>query len=189
MIARWRDAFRRSKCPNRATKKPFKILEGLKPHYEKHHGVHYSAGALRAAVKLSAKHINDRRLPDKAIDVIDEVGAAMKIQPVDKRRKNHRSQRHRENDRKDRQDPAAQRFDFRQGAIAELWSAILNSSSLVRIPPSTRLASTIKLSRSGLGHPEKPIGCFLFSGPTGVGKTEVAKQLATTWASSFFALT
>ncbi|HEX2929949.1 MAG TPA: Clp protease N-terminal domain-containing protein, partial [Candidatus Binatia bacterium] len=79
--------FQKIEIPEPSQEDAIKILEGLKPHYEKHHGVHYSSGAIRAAVKLSAKHINDRRLPDKAIDVIDEVGAAVKIQPAEKRRK------------------------------------------------------------------------------------------------------
>ena len=79
--------FQKIEIPEPSQEEAIKILEGLKPHYEKHHGVHYSSGAIRAAVKLSAKHINDRRLPDKAIDVIDEIGAAVKIQPAEKRRK------------------------------------------------------------------------------------------------------
>ena len=87
--------FQKIEIPEPSQEDAIKILEGLKPHYEKHHGVRYSSGAIRAAVKLSAKHINDRRLPDKAIDVIDEIGAAVKIQPEEKRRKTHRSQRRR----------------------------------------------------------------------------------------------
>ncbi|HEY7715225.1 MAG TPA: ATP-dependent Clp protease ATP-binding subunit ClpA [Candidatus Binatia bacterium] len=154
-----------------------KILEGLKPHYEKHHGVHYSAGAIRAAVKLSAKHINDRRLPDKAIDVIDEIGAAVKIQPEEKRRKSI----------------GPKDIEKMVAKIAKIPPRSVSSSDKEQLQTLDRdlklvvfgqdaaidtLASTIKLSRSGLGHPEKPIGCFLFAGPTGVGKTELAKQLA-----------
>ena len=104
--------FQKIEVPEPSQEDAIKILEGLKPHYEKHHGVHYSSGAIRAAVKLSAKHINDRRLPDKAIDVIDEIGAAVKIQPEEKRRKTHRSQRRRKYGRQNRQDSAAQRVEL-----------------------------------------------------------------------------
>jgi ATP-dependent Clp protease ATP-binding subunit ClpA len=161
-----------------------KILEGLKPHYEKHHGVQYSSGAIRAAVKLSAKHINDRRLPDKAIDVIDEIGAAVKLLPADKRRKIIGP--------KDVEKIVAK--------IAKVPPRSVSSSDKEQLQnlerdlklvvfgqdaPIETLAATIKLSRSGLGHPEKPIGCFLFAGPTGVGKTELAKQLAKTMGIEF----
>jgi ATP-dependent Clp protease ATP-binding subunit ClpA len=154
-----------------------KILEGLKPHYEKHHGVRYSSGAIRAAVKLSAKHINDRRLPDKAIDVIDEIGAAVKIQPEEKRRKTIGP--------KDVEHIVAKIAKIPPRSVSvsdkEQLQNLDRDLKLVvfgQDPAIDTLASTIKLSRSGLGHPEKPIGCFLFAGPTGVGKTELAKQLA-----------
>ena len=155
----------------------YQILEGLKPHYEKHHGVHYSAAAIRAAVQLSAKHINDRKLPDKAIDVIDEIGAAVKIQPPDKRKKTI----------------GAKDIEKIVAKIAKIPPRSVSTSDKEQLQNLDRdlkltvfgqdmaidtLTSTIRLSRSGLGHPEKPIGCFLFSGPTGVGKTELAKQLA-----------
>ncbi len=155
----------------------YQILEGLKPHYEKHHGVHYSAAAIRAAVQLSAKHINDRKLPDKAIDVIDEIGAAVKIQPPDKRKKTI----------------GAKDVEKIVAKIAKIPPRSVSTSDKEQLQNLDRdlkltvfgqdmaidtLTSTIRLSRSGLGHPEKPIGCFLFSGPTGVGKTELAKQLA-----------
>jgi ATP-dependent Clp protease ATP-binding subunit ClpA len=155
----------------------YKILQGLKPHYETHHGVHYSTTALHAAVKLSAKHINDRRLPDKAIDVIDEVGAAVKILPPDKRKKTIGP--------KD-----IEKIVAKIAKIPPRSVSISDKEQLQKLDRDLKLtvfgqdaaietlASTIKLSRSGLGHPEKPIGCFLFSGPTGVGKTEVAKQLS-----------
>ncbi len=155
----------------------YKILEGLKPHYEKHHGVRYTSSALRTAVQLSAKHINDRRLPDKAIDVIDEVGAATKLLPPDKRKKSI----------------GPKDIEIMVAKIAKIPPRSVSASDKEQLQNLDRdlkltvfgqdeaietLASTIKLSRSGLGHPEKPIGCFLFFGPTGVGKTEVAKQLA-----------
>jgi ATP-dependent Clp protease ATP-binding subunit ClpA len=155
----------------------YQILQGLKPHYEKHHGVHYSTAALHAAVELSAKHINDRRLPDKAIDVIDEVGAAVKILPPEKRKKSIGA--------KDIEKIVAKIAKIPPRSVSvsdkEQLQTLERDLKLTVFGQDTAidtLASTIKLSRSGLGHPEKPIGCFLFSGPTGVGKTEVAKQLA-----------
>jgi ATP-dependent Clp protease ATP-binding subunit ClpA len=169
--------FQRIEVPEPSQDDAYKILEGLKPHYEKHHGVHYSTGAIRAAVQLSAKHINDRKLPDKAIDVIDEVGAAVKIQPSDKRKKSI----------------GAKDIEKIVAKIAKIPPRSVSISDKEQLQNLDRdlkltvfgqdtaidtLTSTIRLSRSGLGHPEKPIGCFLFSGPTGVGKTEVAKQLA-----------
>ena len=169
--------FQRIEVPEPSQDEAYKILEGLKPHYEKHHGVHYTAGAIRAAVQLSAKHINDRKLPDKAIDVIDEVGAAVKIQPPDKRKKSI----------------GAKDIERIVAKIAKIPPRSVSTSDKEQLQNLDRdlkltvfgqdtaidtLTSTIRLSRSGLGHPEKPIGCFLFSGPTGVGKTEVAKQLA-----------
>ena len=155
------------------------ILRGLKGRFEEHHGVKYSSAALTAAAELSARHINDRHLPDKAIDVIDEAGAAQRLLPRSKQKK------------------VIGKTDI---------EAIV--SKIARIPPQTvssddrsklaslerdlktvvygqdgaieALSGAIKMARSGLGRPEKPIGAFLFSGPTGVGKTEVARQLAFT---------
>jgi ATP-dependent Clp protease ATP-binding subunit ClpA len=156
-----------------------KILRGLKPYYERHHRVRYTSEALRAAVELSARYITDRKLPDKAIDVIDEVGAAQMLLPESKRKKTI--------------------------AVKDVEAVV---AKIARIPPRNvsrddmsvlrhldrdlkrmvygqdkaiaALASAIKLARAGLREPEKPIGCYLFSGPTGVGKTEVARQLAHT---------
>jgi ATP-dependent Clp protease ATP-binding subunit ClpA len=162
----------------------YKILQGLKPHYEKHHGVHYSTTALHAAVELSAKHINDRRLPDKAIDVIDEVGAAVKILPPEKRKKIIGPKDIEKIVAKIAKIPprsvSTSDREQLQNLERDLKLTVFGQDAAVEM-----LASTIKLSRSGLGHPEKPIGCFLFSGPTGVGKTEMAKQLAHTMGIEF----
>jgi ATP-dependent Clp protease ATP-binding subunit ClpA len=154
-----------------------KILRGLKPTYEEHHGLTYTNDAITAAVELAARYINDRKLPDKAIDVIDEVGAAQMLKPEDKRKK--------------------------VIGVPDVEEVV---AKIARIPPKTvsrddkevlqnletdlkrmvygqdkaidALVAAIKLARAGLREPEKPIGSYLFAGPTGVGKTEVARQLA-----------
>jgi ATP-dependent Clp protease ATP-binding subunit ClpA len=176
--------FQKIEIPEPSQEEAFKILEGLKPHYEKHHGVHYSTAAVRAAVQLSAKHINDRRLPDKAIDVIDEVGAAVKILPVEKRKKTISPKDIERIVAKIAKIPprsvSTSDKDQLQNLERDLKLVVFGQDTAIEM-----LASTIKLSRSGLGHPEKPIGCFLFAGPTGVGKTEVAKQLAHTMGIEF----
>jgi ATP-dependent Clp protease ATP-binding subunit ClpA len=176
--------FQKIEIPEPSQEEAFKILEGLKPHYEKHHGVHYSTAAIRSAVQLSAKHINDRRLPDKAIDVIDEVGAAVKILPVDKRKKTISPRDIEKIVAKIAKIPprsvSTSDKDQLQNLERDLKLVVFGQDPAIEM-----LASTIKLSRSGLGHPEKPIGCFLFAGPTGVGKTEVAKQLAHTMGIEF----
>ncbi len=156
-----------------------KILKGLKPYFEKHHDIKYTADAIKSAVELSARYINDRKLPDKAIDVIDEAGAAQHLVAESKRRKTI--------------------------GVKEIEAVV---AKIARIPPKNvtkddaevlkdlegslkrvvfgqdkaieALSSAIKLARAGLREPEKPIGNYLFAGPTGVGKTEVAKQLADT---------
>jgi ATP-dependent Clp protease ATP-binding subunit ClpA len=169
--------FQKIEIPEPSIEESYKILLGLKSHYEKHHGVRYSAGALRAAVDLSAKHLNDRRLPDKAIDVIDEVGAAVKLMPEEKRKKVIGTKDIEQIVAKIAKIPprsvsSSDRLQI-QNLDQELKSVVFGQDQAIQ-----SLASVIKLSRSGLSHPEKPTGCFLFSGPTGVGKTEVAKQLA-----------
>ncbi len=169
--------FQKIEIPEPSREESYKILQGLKPHYEKHHGIHYSNAAIQAAVELSAKYINDRRLPDKAIDVIDEVGAAIKLLPPEKRKKTISPKDIEKIVAKIAKIPprsvSVSDKDQLQNLERDLKLTVFGQD-----PAIETLASTIKLSRSGLGYPEKPIGCFLFSGPTGVGKTEVAKQLA-----------
>jgi len=169
--------FQKIEIPEPSIEESYKILRGLKPHYEKHHGVHYSHAALQAAVELSAKHINERRLPDKAIDVIDEIGAAIKILPAEKRKKTVNPKDIEKIVAKIAKIPprsvSISDKEQLQNLERDLKLTVFGQDAAIET-----LAATIKLSRSGLGNPEKPIGCFLFSGPTGVGKTEVAKQLA-----------
>jgi ATP-dependent Clp protease ATP-binding subunit ClpA len=154
-----------------------KILHGLKSAYEEHHQIHFTADAIKGAVELSARHIGDRKLPDKAIDVVDEAGAAQMLLPAAKRKKTLGL--------KDieavvakiaRIPPAAVSQDDRellQHLERELRRLVFGQDQAI-----TALAAAIKLARAGLREPEKPIGCYLFSGPTGVGKTELARQLA-----------
>jgi len=153
-----------------------KILRGLKSNYEAHHGVRFTDTALRAAAELSAKHINDRFLPDKAIDVIDEAGANVKLLPAGRKK----TVRPRD-------------VEVVVAEMAKIPVRTVSSSDKARLgrlegelkavvfgqeEALTFLARAVKRARAGLGHPEKPVGSFLFTGPTGVGKTEAAKQLA-----------
>ena len=169
--------FQKIDVPEPTVPEAIKILQGLKPYYEDYHRLRYTRDAVKAAGELSARYIGDRKLPDKAIDVIDEVGAAQALLPENKRK--------------------------RTVGVRDVEAVV---SKMARIPPKRvskddrsmleklerdlklvvfgqdkaigSLASAIKLSRAGLREPEKPIGNYLFSGPTGVGKTEVARQLA-----------
>ena len=153
------------------------ILKGLKTRFEEHHSVKYAVGALQAAAELSAKFINDRHLPDKAIDVIDEAGAAQRILPANKRKKTITRNEVEEIVAKiARIPPASVSSDDR--SKLKLLDRDLKSVVYGQDPAIDALAAAIKMARSGLGKGDKPIGSFLFSGPTGVGKTEVAKQLA-----------
>jgi ATP-dependent Clp protease ATP-binding subunit ClpA len=156
-----------------------KILRGLKPYYEAHHGVRYTAEALRAAVDLASRHINDRKLPDKAIDVIDEVGAAQMLKPESKRRKVISVRDIESIVSKIARIPpkSVSRGDKEslQNLERDLKTVVFGQDEAIKA-----IATAIKLSRAGLREPEKPIGSYLFSGPTGVGKTEVARQLAHT---------
>ena len=153
------------------------ILQGLKKYYEEHHNVEYTDEALTAAVELSAKYIGDRKLPDKAIDIIDEVGAAQMLVPADKRKKVI--------ELSDIEDVVAIIARIPSKSLTkDDKSALKNMERDLKTlvfdqdPAIDTLCDAIKLSRAGLRDPDKPIGCYLFSGPTGVGKTEVAKQLS-----------
>src|SRR5487761_1149019 len=156
-----------------------KILRGLKPYYERHHRVRYTADAIRAAVELSNRYIGDRKLPDKAIDVIDEVGASQMLLPESKRRKTI----------------TAKEVEAVVATMARIPPKSVSRDDrevLLNLDPDLKtmvfgqdkaieaLTAAIKLARAGLREAEKPIGSYLFSGPTGVGKTEVARQLART---------
>lgn len=162
------------------------ILQGLKPHYEEHHGVEYTTDALKAAAELSAKYINDRFLPDKAIDVIDEVGASFQIRPVPEER-----------GKKVIRDTDVESIVAKIARIPPRSVSVSDKERLKSLDADLKgvvfgqdsaietLVRAIRLARAGLGVPEKPVGSFLFSGPTGVGKTEMAKQLAETLGLQF----
>lgn len=154
-----------------------KILQGLKPYYEEHHKVKYTNEAIKAAVELSARYIGDRKLPDKAIDIIDEVGAAQMLVPESKRKKTI----------------SVKDIEGVVAAIARIPAKAVTKDDRAALKTMDRdlktmvydqdaaidvLVSSIKMARAGLRDHDKPIGCYLFTGPTGVGKTEVAKQLA-----------
>jgi ATP-dependent Clp protease ATP-binding subunit ClpA len=154
-----------------------KILKGLKKVYEEHHGVVFTPKAIRAAAELAAKHINDRQLPDKAIDVLDEAGALDRMRPE--------ASRHRRISARDVERVVAKIAKIPERTVSADDEAALHAlePELKKVifgqdPAVDAIVSSIKLSRSGLAAPEKPIGNFLFSGPTGVGKTELANQLA-----------
>ena len=156
-----------------------RILKGLKPYYEKHHNVRYTAEAIKAAVELSARYIGDRKLPDKAIDIIDEVGAAQMLLPASKRKKTIGL--------KDIEGVVAAIARIPAKAVSKDDREVLQNISrdlktmvFDQDEAITILSDSIKMARAGLRDPEKPIGSYLFSGPTGVGKTEVAKQMAKT---------
>ena len=153
------------------------ILKGLKPYYESYHQVRYTNEAIKAAVELAHRYINDRKLPDKAIDVIDETGASQMVLPENKRRKTIGV--------KEIEATIATMARIPPKSVSKDDAEVLRSltESLKRVVYGQEaaieaLSSTIKLARAGLRDPEKPIGCYLFSGPTGVGKTEVARQLS-----------
>jgi ATP-dependent Clp protease ATP-binding subunit ClpA len=153
------------------------ILRGLKSRFEEHHGVKYSSSALSTAAELAARFINDRHLPDKAIDVIDEAGAAQRILPKSKQKKTIGKTEIEEIISKIARIPP-QTVNQDDRSKLQTIDRDLRNVVFGQDPAIEALASAIKMSRAGLGKQDKPIGSFLFSGPTGVGKTEVAKQLA-----------
>jgi len=169
--------FQRIELAEPSVAETVRILAGLKKYYEAFHGVTYSVPALRAAAELAHKHITDRFLPDKAIDVIDEAGAAVRLQPAAKRKKVIRP--------KDVEQVVATMARVPARSVAagerELLANLENDLRLVlygQDPAIEGVVAAIKLARAGLANPLRPVGCFLFSGPTGVGKTELARQLA-----------
>ena len=155
----------------------YEILKGLRPKYEAHHGVTYGDDALQAAVDLSVKHIGDRLLPDKAIDVIDEAGARQQLLPEGQRKSHIDIEEVETIVAKMARIPAKQVTATDKDVLKHL-ERNLKMVIFGQDPAIDSMASAIKLSRSGLGNPDKPIGNFLFAGPTGVGKTEVTRQLA-----------
>ena len=171
--------FQKVDVPEPSVEETIEILKGLKFKLQEHHGVRYSNTAIELTAKLAKRHLAERHLPDSAIDVLDEVGASMRVKPEDKRRTQIN----------------VHDIETMIASMARIPHQQVNASDKKRLSHLDRdlklsvfgqnraidqLASSIKLSRAGLAHPEKPIGSFLFTGPTGVGKTEVARQLART---------
>jgi ATP-dependent Clp protease ATP-binding subunit ClpA len=171
--------FQKIDVPEPSVAETVAILRGLKSRFEAHHGVKYTASALTTAAELSARYINDRHLPDKAIDVIDEAGAAQRIQPKSRQKKTITNKEIEEIIAKIARIPPKSISSDDRNALKtldrDLKSVVFGQDKSIDM-----LAAAIKMARSGLGNPHKPIGSFLFSGPTGVGKTEVARQLAYT---------
>src|SRR5512141_1534575 len=169
--------FQKVDVPEPSIAETIEILKGLKSRFEQHHGVKYAPAALTTAAELSARFINDRHLPDKAIDVIDEAGAAQKILPKSKQKKVISKTEIEEIVAKIARIPAKSVSSDHRNALKtldrDLKNVVFGQDKAI-----DALVSAIRMARSGLGNPQKPIGNFLFSGPTGVGKTEVAKQLA-----------
>jgi len=169
--------FQKVDVPEPSVAETVEILKGLKSRFEAHHGVKYAPAALTSAAELAARFINDRHLPDKAIDVIDEAGAAQKILPKSKQKKVIGKTEVEEIVAKIARIPAKNVSSDDRNALKtldrDLRNVVFGQDKAI-----DALVSAIRMARSGLGNPVKPIGNFLFSGPTGVGKTEVAKQLA-----------
>jgi ATP-dependent Clp protease ATP-binding subunit ClpA len=169
--------FQKVDVPEPSVEQTIEILKGLKSRFETHHGIKYSAAALTSAAELSSRFINDRHLPDKAIDVIDEAGAAQRILPKSKQKK--LIGKHEIEDiiakiaRVPSRTVSSDDRNLLKTLDRDLKTVVFGQNAAIDM-----LARAIKMSRSGLGNPQKPIGSFLFSGPTGVGKTEVARQLA-----------
>ncbi len=169
--------FQKIDVPEPSVNETVAILRGLKSRFEDHHGVKYTAAALTTAAQLSARYINDRHLPDKAIDVIDEAGAAQRILPKSKQKRTITPREIEDIIAKIARIPPKTVSSDDKNSLKTLdrdLKAVVYGQDVA----IDALATAIKMSRSGLGNPQKPIGNFLFSGPTGVGKTEVARQLA-----------
>jgi ATP-dependent Clp protease ATP-binding subunit ClpA len=169
--------FQKVDVPEPSVSETIEILKGLKTRFEQHHGVKYAPAALTSAAELAARFINDRHLPDKAIDVIDEAGAAQKILPKSRQKKVIGKGEVEEIVAKIARIPAKNVSSDDRNALKTL-DRDLKNVVFGQDPAIDALVSAIRMARSGLGNPRKPIGNFLFSGPTGVGKTEVARQLA-----------
>ena len=169
--------FQKIDVPEPTVEQTIQILRGLKARFEAHHGVRYSAAAITAAAELAARHINDRFLPDKAIDVIDEAGAAQRLLPRSRQKKVIGKVEIQATVAKIARIPPQSVSNDDRNKLAtlerDLKTVVFGQDAAIEA-----LAASIKMARSGLGRPDKPIGSFLFSGPTGVGKTEVARQLA-----------
>ncbi|MCX4194031.1 ATP-dependent Clp protease ATP-binding subunit ClpA [Methylophaga sp. OBS1] len=169
--------FQKIDVPEPTVAETIEILKGLKPGLEEHHNVRYSQAAIEQAAELAHRHINDRFLPDKAIDVLDEVGAAQRIAPKSKRKKLIGVNDVQAIVAKIARIPAKTVSNADKDNLRKLEDN-LKHVIFGQDEAISALSSAIKMGRSGLGHPEKPIGAFLFAGPTGVGKTEVTRQLA-----------
>ena len=169
--------FQKVDVPEPSVNETVAILRGLKSRFEDHHGVKYTAAALTTAAQLSARYINDRHLPDKAIDVIDEAGAAQRILPKSRQKRTITPREIEDIIAKIARIPPKTVSSDDKNSLKtldrDLKAVVFGQDAAI-----DALATAIKMSRSGLGNPQKPIGNFLFSGPTGVGKTEVARQLA-----------
>jgi ATP-dependent Clp protease ATP-binding subunit ClpA len=169
--------FQKIDVPEPSVEDTVKILEGLRARFEAHHQVQYTRGALRSAVELSTRHITDRHLPDKAIDVIDEAAARLRLLPESKRRKTVQVRDIEETVAKIARIPAKSVSSNDRDKLATL-ERDLKLTIFGQDKAIEQLASSIKLARSGLANPDKPIASFLLAGPTGVGKTEATRQLA-----------
>ncbi|HEX7330876.1 MAG TPA: ATP-dependent Clp protease ATP-binding subunit ClpA [Pyrinomonadaceae bacterium] len=169
--------FQKIEVSETSVEETVRILTGLKSYYEEYHGVKYSPDAIRVAAEMSAKYMHDRFLPDKAIDVLDEAGAALKLKPSSAKTKLVRTRDIETVVARMAKVPAKTVVSSEKVRLGELQGK-LQGVIFGQDHAIEQVVRAIKLSRSGLGQPEKPVGCFLFSGPTGVGKTELAKQIA-----------
>lgn len=169
--------FQKIEISETSVEETVRILNGLKSYYEEYHGVKYSPDAIRVAAEMAAKYMHDRFLPDKAIDVLDEAGAALKLKPTSAKTKVVRTRDIETVVARMAKVPAKTVVSSEKVRLGELQGK-LQGVIFGQDHAIEQVVRAIKLSRSGLGQPEKPVGCFLFSGPTGVGKTELAKQIA-----------